>query len=185
MDSNFLEIKKEEDQVLLQSLKIAENIDFQSMEAESINKSITDEKSAQQALSMALQSRKLKNQLEDSREEILRPILDYQKDINKIVKDLKSKLEAIEQRLHHKVSDWMKKENQENIFYKREDLEVEDGKIYSKKSWSFEITDENKIPREYLEVDEVAIKDDIKNGMRTIPGVRVFETEEFVIRVKN
>lgn len=41
--------------------------------------------------------------------------------------------------------------------------------------WKFEITDPNQVPNGYWVIDESAIKADIANGVRDIPGVRIYE----------
>lgn len=160
-------------------------INIKDLEDFSMFTAVFDEISAKQALSKALQSRKLKNQAEESRDEIVRPVLDYQKAVNKLVKDLRGKFEAIEQRLICKITAWMALETKENIFFDLNKIEVEDGTITKKKQWDYEIFDEAKLPREYLSPNHSLIKDAIKLGLRTIPGVVITENEEFQLRVKN
>ena len=46
---------------------------------------------------------------------------------------------------------------------------------YTKKVWTFEIVDENQIPREYLIPAEKLIRARVQQGMRNIPGVRIFQ----------
>ncbi|MVM36353.1 hypothetical protein GO755_40495 [Spirosoma sp. HMF4905] len=41
--------------------------------------------------------------------------------------------------------------------------------------WAFEIVDPNQVPNGYWIIDEAAIKADIANGARDIPGVRIYE----------
>jgi hypothetical protein len=41
--------------------------------------------------------------------------------------------------------------------------------------WTFEITDPNQVPNGYWIIDEGAIKADIANGVREIPGIRIYE----------
>jgi len=55
-----------------------------------------------------------------------------------------------------------------------------DGIVY-KEIWSFEITDEMEIPRKYLSVNEVAIREAIKSGIE-IPGVKSFKKK--IVSVK-
>ena len=47
--------------------------------------------------------------------------------------------------------------------------------IFSSSSWEFEIEDINKVPREYLTLDEKKVKDDLKMGIRNIPGLKIYE----------
>jgi len=57
------------------------------------------------------------------------------------------------------------------------------GAITAKKVWQFEIIDETKIPREYLIVDERKIREAIRNGVREINGVRIYETESIAVNL--
>lgn len=41
--------------------------------------------------------------------------------------------------------------------------------------WAFKIVDANQVPNGYWIIDEVAIKAAISNGIRTIPGVEIYE----------
>jgi hypothetical protein len=51
-----------------------------------------------------------------------------------------------------------------------------------RKVWKFEIIDAIKIPRRYLIVDESFIRAEIRNGVREIPGVRIYQEEIMVIK---
>lgn len=50
------------------------------------------------------------------------------------------------------------------------------------KRWTFEVTDANLVPREYLQVNETAIRTAVQSGTRTIAGVRIFENESLTLR---
>jgi phage gp36-like protein len=54
-------------------------------------------------------------------------------------------------------------------------------KTITRKKWTFEIVDISKIPREYLMVDTVKINQAIKQGVREIPGVKIYQKEEIVM----
>jgi len=49
-----------------------------------------------------------------------------------------------------------------------------------RKTWSFTVMDEKKVPRIYLKLDEQAIKASIRDGVRDIPGLEIFEEVSFV-----
>jgi len=49
--------------------------------------------------------------------------------------------------------------------------------IATRTLWTFEIIDEEKIPREYMKVDGVKIGQDVRGGVREIPGVRIYSKE--------
>jgi hypothetical protein len=57
------------------------------------------------------------------------------------------------------------------------------GSVASLRSrWIHEVTDLASVPREYLMVNDAAIKAAIKGGVRTIPGVRVFQESKVGVR---
>lgn len=147
---------------------------------------VSDEGSAKTALSMSLQLRKLRQQIDDSRKEIVKPHFDYQKAINKIVKDVEAKMEVIEENLKNKIEQWnqiRKEQPFENVIAL--ELKVDDGQLYTQKKWDFTVDDSKSIPVEYLTLDEKKIKEAIANGVRNIPGVQIFQKEEIVMRIKN
>ena len=49
----------------------------------------------------------------------------------------------------------------------------------TKKRWTFKIENQADIPRDYLTVDEKMIREAIKNGIRIIPGVKIYEETWF------
>lgn len=48
--------------------------------------------------------------------------------------------------------------------------------------WDFEVTDKSQLPLEYLKVDEVAIRNAIRNGERTISGCNIFQKPQLSLR---
>lgn len=145
---------------------------------------VTCEDTAKHALSMALQSRKLEKTLDNSRLELTRPHVNFQRTVNKLVQDMQRKLQEMEDRLHKKIDDWREKNN-DNPFLAVDELVVEDGSLYKKDEWKFDIENEEEIPRDYLIVDPVQISNAIKNGVRNIPGIKIQKQEKTFLRVKN
>ena len=158
--------------------------DIDALVRQSSAMEVSDEDSAKTALSMALQSRKLEKAIEDSRIQITRPHLDFQRAVNKIAKDFKDTLLAIEERLHSKISDWMKAQK-DNPFTMTDSISVDDGQIYTKEKWIYEIEDKTKVPDEFYSIDASLLENAVKNGIRNIPGVKIFSTETTHLRIKN
>jgi hypothetical protein len=50
--------------------------------------------------------------------------------------------------------------------------------------WDFEILNIKEVPREYLELNHSKVKAAIKNGIRNIPGLQIFEDTQVRIRTK-
>lgn len=145
---------------------------------------VSCEDTAKHALSMALQTRKIEQTIEKSRSEIVKPHLDYQRAVNKIVKDLASKLSEMEQSLTKKINTWIESQK-DNPFTSVEELRVDDGMLYTQKGWTFIIENNSLVPEEYKIPEPMLIQDAVKNGVRNIPGVKIYEIEKTLIRIKN
>ena len=63
-------------------------------------------------------------------------------------------------------------------------ISSDDGTSTTVKEWVYEITEKHLIPREYLIVDERAIKESISGGIRRISGVKIYEKTRKQYRVK-
>ncbi|HRS66743.1 MAG TPA: hypothetical protein P5519_12750 [Spirochaetia bacterium] len=50
------------------------------------------------------------------------------------------------------------------------------------KRWTFDVLDSTQVPREYMVVDTAAIRAAINAGIRTIPGVTIYQSESLTIR---
>lgn len=164
--------------------QLMREFDIDMLENSSAAIGVKTEDDARGALSMALQARKLETALDKSRAEIVKPHFDYQKAINKLVKDFKDKLVQIEESLHKKINVWMD-EQKDNPFTAVDRLEVEDGSLTTKKSYDFVVEDERLVPLEFKMIDAGAIEKAIKFGTRNIPGVKIVEKTETALRVKN
>jgi hypothetical protein len=168
---------------------------------------------AKQGVALAMQSRKLYNSIEKKRKEIVRPHIDFQKAVKeyadgfsgalkKMEKGILSKVEAFQTeqeeeaaRLHaikvEKEEAYIKSLPEEvTIEFKptlyipsSQKIASEDGTSITEQVWKFEIEDASMIPREYLIIDERAIKDSIKAGIRSIPGVKVYSEKVRKYRV--
>lgn len=59
---------------------------------------------------------------------------------------------------------------------------TDSGTSHIRKEWTFEITDPGNVPREYMKVDEQAIRKAVKAGIREIAGVRIYQETKTVFR---
>jgi hypothetical protein len=49
--------------------------------------------------------------------------------------------------------------------------------------WSFEVVDLDQVPREYLSLDVAVVRQAItRDGVRKIPGLRIFQAEALRVR---
>jgi len=54
---------------------------------------------------------------------------------------------------------------------------------YVTRSWTFEVVDLDRVPREYMSLDVEVVRDAItRDGVREIPGLRVFQSEALRVR---
>lgn len=167
-------------------LVIARTIDLSPFIDAAENFEIVDRESAKQGLSMSLQARKLKQALDKTRADITRPAFDFQKAINKFAKTFETKLQEIEDALTIKLKAYIKNSPEtNNLDLMNQSIKVEDGQLTKKMKWVFCIDNTDEVPREFLCVDEAKIKLAIKNGIRHIKGVQIYENMEIDMRVKN
>ncbi|MBW1713853.1 MAG: hypothetical protein JRJ59_11965 [Deltaproteobacteria bacterium] len=69
------------------------------------------------------------------------------------------------------------------VLPKRETVtRTEAGSAHQQKVWTFEVEDPAQVPREYLAVDEKKIREAVANGIREIPGVKIYQETRTVIR---
>jgi hypothetical protein len=57
-----------------------------------------------------------------------------------------------------------------------------EGSASHRRDWTFAVENPDAVPREYLVVDEKRIREAVKNGVREIPGVKIFE--EYVTQIR-
>lgn len=73
--------------------------------------------------------------------------------------------------------------NEELMIDSQLEAQFEQAKSSSiRKVWTYEITDENAVPRNYLMIDEKKVKQAISAGVREIPGINIFQTEQLNLR---
>lgn len=167
---------------------LSKKLDLSPLISRATSHEILNEESASQALSMSLQARKIRKQLDETRLAIVRPHLDFQRAVNKIVKEYETVLEKIENDLKTKLDEYLQNSSSSNnaeFIAKSREILVEDGKLAKVKKWVWELENEQLVPREYLSLNEKKIESAIKNGVRNIPGIKVFEKEEISMRIKN
>ena len=162
-----------------------QEMDFQPLIKKAENQEVATISDAKQALSMALQARKISQSLEKSRLEAIKPQVEIQRGINKIVGDYKEKLQKMEENLKNKISHWMETGTSEAFPCGLESIQVIDGSIRSSEYWDYEVLQKELVPLKYLKIDEKEIKKDIDAGVRDIEGVYISLKKETKLRLKN
>lgn len=146
-----------------------------------------------------------KKRIEELRIFFTKPLNDHIKQINAGFKQAIEPLEAIEADIKRKMVVYRREEaerqekERQRLLKKSEEMKTEkkqeeykdkaaeiqqETKVESKsgtmrfrKVWKFELVNGNEVPRQYLEVNETAIRKAITAGVREIPGVRIYEEE--------
>jgi hypothetical protein len=54
---------------------------------------------------------------------------------------------------------------------------------YVSRAWTFEVVDLDQVPRQYLSLDGAVVREAItRDGVRAIPGLRIFQVESLRVR---
>ena len=152
-----------------------DNLDFFLSLAEDLE--VCDEHTARQALTLSLQARKKKQAMLADKAEALREYNALKERISEPVRKLELLLSQAEVGLMHKLA----------AYYADSQvaMQVDDGSMKTVSKWDYVINEVGSLPAEYVCADKTAIEKAIKMGVRNIPGVTIFETNELTIRVKN
>ncbi len=59
---------------------------------------------------------------------------------------------------------------------------TEKGTMSFREVWKFEVTEPKKVPRDYLEISDILIRNAVKAGVREIPGVRIYSEKVAALR---
>lgn len=160
-----------------------------------LSRSETSAENAEQKKRASLDLSKLQKMLDAKRQDAVKPALDEQRRVNGIFKPVLDKLDQMSKGLIKQVEDFVKAEQKKE----RDRIALESklaaekilaGKpvevapikpvspnvtVSTTKYWTYEIDNESKISREYLKPDDAKIQAAIKSGVRSIPGLKIFE----------
>ena len=169
---------------------------------------IIDEEGAENANELLVFVANAKKKLEEQRVFLTKPLNDHVKDINAKFKEWVEPLDTANTLVRRNMLGFQKMQEALRIEARRleeerrkemEPEEVEElpdlpfemkvrsvkgdsGSTSVRKTWTFEITDDTLVPREYLIVDEGVISLAVRKGVRDIPGVRIFQQESLSVR---
>ena len=60
-------------------------------------------------------------------------------------------------------------------------VHTEGARATTRQVWTFDLVDQAEVPRQYLSVDSQAVMAAIRNGIRTIPGLRIYDKQVVVV----
>jgi hypothetical protein len=136
-------------------------------------------------------------ELEDKRKEVTRPILAAKAAVDSMFKPLTERYGQAEAILKGKIAEYMRAQEEERRRMMLESaaehaaggtptaIIPEPAQVQGvtmRKVWTFEIVDQNLIPRELCSPDTTKIRAAVHLGARDIPGVRIFETDNMAVR---
>lgn len=160
-------------------------VDLGDMQEKASAQEVSCPKSAAQALSMALQARKLYDRMESSRKEALRPYTDFKKSADSFCKGYSGRLKDLEKNLEEKLAQWAFSADMPYFEDGVKSISVEDGTMTICETFSAEVEDKELVPSHYLKVDIEQIEKDLKNGIKEIPGIKINTKKQVKLRVKN
>jgi len=145
----------------------------------------------------------VENRIEAKRLEFTKPLNQSLDAINGTFKKLSKPLKEARQSLSGRILDWRRTENERlakeeerrrkiqeaheraghevsaPIILERPEKRIGDTQV--RKDWTFEVIDFSKVEDKYKELNSVAVNQDIRNGVRDIKGLRIYQKETLSI----
>ena len=166
-----------------------------TQQAQTIQIATTEQE--EQAYTALTQIKQAIKTIEDKRKEITAPLNASLKAVNAMFKRLSTPFIEADRIVRNKVMDFRQaqEEKAQKELERRQKIqaaheakghevhEITAPKIevakttVTTKRWTFEIVDVNKVPREYLVIDSVAVNKAIRDGIREIGGLNIFQVE--------
>jgi single-stranded DNA-specific DHH superfamily exonuclease len=161
------------------------------IEAKASNDNVEAKKQA------SLDLAKIAKMLDAKRADAVKPALEEQRRINDAYKPTIAKLEEVSKKLINQVNDYVKELQR----LEREQKAIEDKakadaliagqpvpqapmrpvspnvKVSTTTVWAYEVVDALQVPRQFLEPSDKKISDSIKAGVRSIPGIKIYQQE--------
>lgn len=166
----------------------------------------TDDDSARVVVAAGKTVKECQKEIESTRKQIVDPFNKFVKAVNAKAKEVTEQLDKAESHIKTEMLAWENfrraEEEKKRAAQEAEkdaarlflgdsvDLQIPDvistgEKINGiRKIWDFEIQDFDKIPMNYLQLNEKAIREAIKNGARDIPGIKILQRETVAISTR-
>jgi hypothetical protein len=141
--------------------------------------------------------------IEDKRKSFTQPLNASLKEINKTFKEMKAPLvEAREmvsediiffkRKEEERLAEEQRKRDEAKKILEEADIEVPEvpevpeventiGSTRTVKRWTFEVEDISKVPIHYIKIDEVKVREAIRNDVRELPGLKIYQKESISI----
>ncbi len=124
--------------------------------------------------------------LDEADSVVRRKMLDFQREQEVLRVQEQEALRVEAQRLEHSSPDVLAPEPEEmpDLPVVSRTVATQGGSTSVRKTWVYEMIDEAAVPREYLIIDEGVITLAIRDGVREIPGIRIYQKESLAVRSK-
>jgi hypothetical protein len=163
---------------------------------------VVDKQSAEEAMNFASEARKLQKRLESKRLEITGPSRTFTSEVNALAKSYTARLEEVVDIIQHKIILWKEDTRIKHLdcasIYCEElsmsfdvdtapdltTIQSSGCTAYERGVWKYEVMDYRSVPIDYLEVNDSSIKLAMRNGVRNIPGLRIYRETKTSLRSK-
>ena len=150
---------------------------------------VVSDLSARYGLSVALEARQMGKDIAKARKSITAPYTAFNKECIAKEKEYTERLLKIENELLDKIDEYQahrKKTLEENgiVDDSAQAISIPEGSCTEKRYFESTIVDISQVPREYLQLNQKAVKDAIDSGVRNIPGINIHEVIKKQYRIR-
>lgn len=173
------------DTIIPKEKEAAIKSDLQTLEQEASSIVVTNDDEMQSASRFLAQVKVRINRLKEIKDELVKPMKSAIKNADNWFKvqtdpflNLEAKVKsAIAGYIVQKEKAAVAEAKQTQAIAERPKVKVntEFGQVSSQKRWTWRITDESKVPREYLCIDNAKVSNAVRNGERSISGIEIFQ----------
>jgi ribosome-associated translation inhibitor RaiA len=153
---------------------------------------VADQLSAEEAISFAGEARKMQKRIDGTRLKITEPYRDFVGEINSLAKKYTERLDKVSEIVESKITIWRQEETKKMsavdisaALESGEEMSItiqDNSKVraanctaFERDIWKYEVKDIFEVPIDYLEIADNSVKLAIKNGLRDIPGLRIYK----------
>lgn len=144
---------------------------------------IKEAKDIEQAGFTLTKLKEAKAMIDDYRKSMTEPLNKSLKSINTFFKQFSEPLELVDREIRARVQqfklefDASPPDEPKDFAERGLILKNRVSGVKLKKVWKYEVTDKSKVPLELMVVDGVAVNKLIRDGVRDVPGIRIFQEE--------
>lgn len=146
---------------------------------------IADEKELSQAKEFLLKVKEVRNKIEEERKSLTKPILDSKKKLDEKYKTIDKPFLDMEMAVKSLMTDYLNRKEEEvkKIAGKEvASLAIKDEDVSFRIDYDIEVTDISKVAKEFLVVDEMLIKQKIREGQKTFAGIKIIPRKTIIAR---